>query len=398
MRIDRSKRLICETGKLTAVATGGLQSIESLKAAGRESDFFARWAAQQARYSNVQQEMTGLMLVFSKFPFLLTAMNSTIVLAVGSLQIMNGTFTVGGLVAFQLLMPNLLQPFGQLVQLLGTIQNLEGSMDRLDDVLDSEIDPAVRRVREEGKPLSVTGIKLSGELGLEGVTFGYSRLEEPLIRDFSLTIKPAARVAVVGASGSGKSTIAKLVTGLYQPWSGAITIDGMPLETIPRPLFSNSVAMVDQEIFLFEGTIRENLTLWDTSIPSEDMVAAARDAVIHDDISQRPNGYESKVEEMGANFSGGQRQRLEIARALVNNPILLVLDEATSALDPSTEKAIDDRLRKRGCACLIIAHRLSTIRDCDEIIVLEKGVVVQRGTHDAMKDVDGPYRRLIQTG
>lgn len=396
IRMDRSQRMQVEGGKLVGVAMGGLQSIETLKAAGRESDFFCRWAGSQAKVINAQQELARLTTVFDKIPGLLASLNSAILIMAGGLLIIDGKMTVGTLVAFQSLVPNLMGPFGQLVQMAGTIQELNGDMNRLDDVLGYPLDPSVTRAETALLDFPSHQIKLSGRLELTSVNFGYSRLDPPLIQDFSLSLKPGQRVALVGASGSGKSTVAKLVTGQYPPWGGAITFDGLAKDQVPRRIFTNSVSLVDQDIFLFEGTIRDNLTLWDSTVPQEDIVAAARDAGIHDDISARPGGYDARAEEMGANFSGGQRQRLEIARALVNNPSILVLDEATSALDPMTEKRIDENLRRRGCSCLIVAHRLSTIRDCDEIIVLERGRIVQRGSHEEMRNVEGPYAKLIQ--
>jgi ABC-type bacteriocin/lantibiotic exporter with double-glycine peptidase domain len=289
-----------------------------------------------------------------------------------------------------------ISPVNRLVTLGGTLQEVRGDLNRLDDVLRADLDRnAAAAPPGDTEALDAHPVKLSGHLELRNVTFGYNPLDPPLIHDFSLTLRPGMRVALVGGSGCGKSTVAKLVSGLFQPWEGEIRFDGRTRAELPRHVVTNSVAIVDQDIFLFEGTIRDNVTLWDSSVPEGDVLRAARDAFIHDEIVQRVDGYASRLEEGGRNMSGGQRQRLEIARALAGNPSVLVLDEATSALDAASEKFIDDNLRRRGCTCLIVAHRLSTIRDCDEIIVLEHGKIVQRGTHAQLGAVEGHYRRLI---
>jgi ABC-type bacteriocin/lantibiotic exporter with double-glycine peptidase domain len=311
---------------------------------------------------------------------------------------MRGELTIGELMAFQTLMLSFITPFNEIVSLGGRFQEAEGDMNRLDDVLRYKVD-ARFEAAETAPPASALPAeeesKLSGRIEIRNLTFGYNRSAEPLIQGFNLVIEPGARVAIVGGSGSGKSTIARVVAGLYAAWEGDILFDGHPRSSYPRSVITNSIAMIDQDIFMFQGKISDNLTLWDGTIPENQIIQAAKDAAIHNDIVERPGGYEHVVEEGGRNFSGGQLQRMEIARALVNNPSIVIMDEATSALDPLTEKTIDDNLRRRGCTCLIIAHRLSTIRDADEIIVLDRGQVIERGTHEKLKKAGGLYSDLI---
>jgi NHLM bacteriocin system ABC transporter peptidase/ATP-binding protein len=394
-RVDANRRLQQDEGKLMGTSMNGLQTIETLKSTGREADFFVRWSGYQSKVVNTQQILASYDRQLNLVCGFLSGVNSIGLLAFGALKVMNGSWTIGMLVAFQSLMASFLDPFHSLVNMGSTLQSVEGGMNRLDDVLRYPRDPLLELPHAAGSA-QTPATKLRGHLELKNVSFGYSRLDPPLLENFSFILKPGQRVALVGGSGSGKSTVAKLVSGLYEPWCGEIVLDDHPRSSYSRYVLANSIALVDQDIFLFEGTVRDNLTLWDDTVSETQIVAAARDACIHEDIAARPGGYDSVVTEGGSNFSGGQRQRLEIARALVTNPTLLLLDEATSALDPVTESQIDDNLRRRGCACLIMAHRLSTIRDCDEIIVLKSGRVVQRGPHTALIAVEGAYAQLIQ--
>ena len=391
-RIELNQKMAIDRGKVIGTSMNGLMLVETLKASGAESDFFSRWAGYQARLTNSTQEMSRTSIALDLLPRFLTAVNATLVLGIGGARVMAGEMTIGMLVAYQALAASFVSPVNALVALGGKIQGFQGDMDRLDDVM---CQPSEDIARTERAGEALQSAKLEGQLELRNVTFGYSRLEPPLLENFSMTLKPGQRIALVGGSGCGKSTISKLVVGLYAPWEGDILFDGKPREAWPRRQLLNSMAAVDQDIALFSGTIRDNLTMWDDTVSHTVMVSAAKDACVHEVISARPGGYDSQVVEGGGNFSGGQRQRLEIARALTANPRLLVLDEATSALDPLTEKIVDANLRRRGCSCLIVAHRLSAIRDCDEIIVLDKGKVVERGTHHELLEANGKYARLI---
>ncbi|MBW2557691.1 MAG: NHLP family bacteriocin export ABC transporter peptidase/permease/ATPase subunit [Deltaproteobacteria bacterium] len=391
-RKNLNMRLQQDAGKMMGTAMMGLQMIETLKATGSESDFFSQWSGYQAKVLNAQQQLALFTQTLTLIPPFLTSLNIVAILGVGGLRVMEGHLSMGMLVAFQSLMMSFMQPVNQMVNLGSLLQETHADMDRLDDVERNPVDK--RFAVKETEPAESMPAKLSGKLELHKLTFGYSRLAPPLIEDFSLALNPGMRVALVGGSGSGKSTIAKLIAGFYDPWDGRITLDGMTIPEIPRDVLYNSLAMVDQDIFMFGGTIKSNLTMWDDTVRESTITRAAQDASIHSDIAVR-GGYSSIVAEGGKNFSGGQRQRLEIARALVNNPTILILDEATSSLDPYTEKIVDDNLRRRGCTCVIIAHRLSTIRDCDEIIVLDRGKVVQRGTHEELLDAAGLYADLI---
>lgn len=396
-RTDMNARLIQEQGKVSGVAIAGLQSMETLKSSGLESEFFTRWAGYYAKLLNARQESESLNQWLGTLPALLSGITSMLLLVIGGFRVMDGALSIGMLVAFQSLIQQFIQPVNQLVRLGSDFQELEGTLNRLDDVLQNPIDPGVAQQAEAIAHAAPIQPKLQGYLELRNLTFGYNRTAPPLIENLNLTLEPGQRVALVGGSGSGKSTVAKLVSGLYPPWSGEILLDGQPRTQIPRAVLANSLAMIEQEVLLLAGTVRDNLTLWDTTIPDAQLIQACRDAAVHEVVLALPGGYNADLLEGAINLSGGQRQRLEIARALVNNPAFLIMDEATSALDAETERLIDYNIRLRGCTCLIVAHRLSTIRDCDEIIVLERGKVVQRGSHDQLRQVPGPYLQLIKS-
>ena len=393
---EASQKLAIDGGKVYGATMSGLQVMETVKSSGGESSFFSKWAGYQAKYVNSEQAMARVGLVMGSVPALLTVLNSLLILGVGGLRVIDGHLSIGMLVAFQSLAASFTGPVQSLVGLGKKMLEVQGDMNRLDDVMQYREDPWLNRGPLPQAQGGRVAAKLAGKVELNNISFGYNPAGSALVENFNLVLNPGERVAIVGPSGCGKSTISRLVMGLYEPWGGSIKFDDQPREAFGRYEFFNSVALVDQDIVLFEGSIRDNLSMWDKSVSDQDIMQAAKDACIHDVIMSRPGGYDSKLAENGVNMSGGQRQRLEIARALATNPRILVMDEGTSALDPATEQQIDENLRRRGCACIIIAHRLSTIRDADEIVVLSYGHIVERGTHDSLMQIDGGfYSRLI---
>jgi NHLM bacteriocin system ABC transporter peptidase/ATP-binding protein len=393
---EASQKLAIDGGKVFGATMSGLRVMETVKSSGGESSFFSKWAGYQAKYVNSEQAMARVGLVMGSLPALLTVLNGLLILGVGGMRVIDGHLSIGMLVAFQSLAASFTGPVQSLVGLGKKMLEVQGDMNRLDDVMQYREDPWLNRGPLPQTKGGQVAAKLAGKVELNNISFGYNPAGSALVENFNLVLNPGERVAIVGPSGCGKSTISRLVMGLYEPWGGSIKFDDQPREAFGRYEFFNSVALVDQDIVLFEGSIRDNLSMWDKSVSDQDVIQAAKDACIHDVIMSRPGGYDSKLEENGVNMSGGQRQRLEIARALATNPRILVMDEGTSALDPATEQQIDENLRRRGCACIIIAHRLSTIRDADEIVVLSYGHIVERGTHDNLIQIDGGfYSRLI---
>ena len=391
-RVNMMRIQMRDAGNLSSTTINAISMIETIKASGAENGYFRKWAGYQAGLNGQSVRYLNSNSYFNLIPSILSMLADDIVIFIGVLNTMRGEFTLGSMMMFQGLLSSFMSPATSIVNSGQTIQEMRTDMERIEDVMEYPDDPYVReeKVRDD-----VSYAKITGDIELKNVTFGYSRLAEPLIKDFSMHIKQGSKVAFVGGSGCGKSTLAKLISGLQKPWSGEITFGGKHIDEIDRSVFTGSLAVVDQDIILFEDTIANNIKMWDDSIEDFEMIMAARDAHIHEDIMQRENGYQYKLSEGGKDFSGGQRQRIEIARALCQDPTIIIMDEATSALDAKVEHEVVKAIEDRGITCIVIAHRLSTIRDCDEIVVLNHGEVVERGTHGELYAKGGYYAELI---
>lgn len=389
---NTSVKLQQDSGKLAGAVCAGLSITSTLKASGAETEYTGRILGYHAKTIELEQNLSRSQTILNAIPDAVKMLADVLLLLAGGSLVIKGKMTIGMLVAFTGLFGSFSEPIDKLVGFAKNIQTTKADINRVEDILKYTADEKFEDTLSK-RPMST---KLEGSVEMQNIAFGYSRLKPPIVSDFNVKIPCGSSVAFVGASGCGKSTVSKVVSGLYTPWEGELLFDGVPAKEIPNEVISASVSTVSQNITLFSGTVRENLTMWNSKISESDMIAAAKDACIHDVISQKTGGYDYHLSEGASNLSGGQRQRLEIARALATNPTILIMDEATSALDPVIEKQIVDNIKRRGCTCVIVAHRLSAIRDCDEILVLEKGKIAQRGTHEELAAVDGHYRNFIQ--
>lgn len=380
-------------GKLYGAVCAGMGITDTIKASGAEAEYAARVLGYQAKMACEEQRLIRFQQIVGTIPQTLGQLTDVLMLMAGGALVIRGQLSMGMLVTFGSLFDSFSEPVNQLVGFIQQIQTMKAGESRVADI--EKYPQDVRYSRQQGR--TQTAHKLSGAMELRDVSFGYSPLKPPLIEHFSFRLESGQSIAFVGASGCGKSTVAKVTGGLYHPWEGQVLFDGVPLDQITRERLCASVATVSQNITLFSGTVRDNLTMWNGAVLEEDMVAAAKDACIHDFIIQQPGGYDFLLSEGAQNLSGGQRQRMEIARALATRPSILIMDEATSALDPIVEKQILDNIKRRGCTCVIVAHRLSAIRDCDQIVVMHRGKIVQRGTHDELKAQEGYYKTFLQS-
>lgn len=390
-RVDVTRMMARDSGKLSGATVSGIEMIETIKANGAEDGFFKKWSGYQASVNSYSNKYRYLESYIGIIPAILSAITDTFVTGLGMYLVMTGNFTLGMVMQFEGFMSSFTSPALELVSAGQILTEMRTDMERIEDVMEYPSEEIFELENDENTEYT----KLSGSVDIEHVTFGYGRLGEPVIKDFSMHVEKGKSVAFVGASGCGKSTLSKLIAGLYTPWEGSITFDGKRYNEIDKSIFRGSLAVVDQDIILFEDTIANNIRMWDESIEDFEVILAAKDAAIHDDIVARPGGYSYQVNEEGKDFSGGQRQRLEIARVLAQDPTIVILDEATSALDAKTEYDVVEAIRNRGITTIVVAHRLSTIRDCDEIIVLNNGVVVERGTHDELIKNNGYYTELV---
>ena len=389
-RVNITRVQMRDAGKLAGASVAGIEMIETIKASGAENGYFEKWSGYQASVNTQKVKYARLNQYLGLIPAFVSTLMNTAVLIIGVLLTMRGEFTVGMIMAFQGFLGSFIAPATTLISAGQTLQEMRTEMERVEDVMEYPTDVEFADTESDCEY-----DKLSGTVEMKDVTFGYSRLAPPLIENFSLTLKSGSRVAFVGPSGCGKSTLSKLISGLYKPWSGEILFDGKPISQIDRNVFTGSLAVVDQDIILFEDTIANNIKMWDNTIEDFEMIMAARDAKLHEDIMMREGGYQYKITEGGKDFSGGQRQRMEIARVLAQDPTIIIMDEATSALDAKTEYEVVKSIKDRGITCIVVAHRLSTIRDCDEIVVMDNGKVVERGTHDELYVLGGAYTKLV---